>query len=103
MAGIALLLGALAFSFAPASSGGSECGWWGSPEWGEAESKDLARRALETPGGEGIAFSTARAYRECNEKLVARRNVSLGLLAVALLLPAGIVYVGRSRDQVATP
>lgn len=103
VAGLGLLLAALAFSFAPASAGVAECGWWGSPEWTEAESRDIAERAAAVPGGEGLAISTARAYRDCADTLSARRNVSLGLAASALLVPGAVLFVGRRKgSQTAT-
>ena len=115
--GAALLLGAVLFTAVPAQTTGADCGWWVAPEYDKAESKKLAENALAvaeemstTDGGEAVAAqgatlasSIARNYRDCTDKLDTRRNVSLGLLIAAGLIPAAILYVGKREDQITTP
>ena len=110
--GLTLLLGAVLFTALPANVSNTECGWWVAPEWSESESRELGERYLAVAeeastmegGGElfeqsgAQAMKVANSYRACTDKLSTRRNLTLGLLASAVLVPAGILYVGRRED-----
>lgn len=113
VAALALFVGAALFTAIPASADGAECGWWMNREYGKSESQkiaqdslDNAQEASEITGGEdlasestGLAIRVATAYRDCTNTLNTRRNVSIGLLIAAGLVPAAILYVaGRKED-----
>lgn len=113
VAALALLLGAALFTALPSSTANSKCGWWFAPEFHKAESQKLAAKALalidDTPGMESsndevtaFARQIATQWRDCHDKLATRRNISIGLLIAAGLVPAGILYVTKREDQTAT-
>lgn len=89
-------VGALAFTLVPAGTANTDCGWWFSPEWDRDESRELAT-SLAGFGDEASAMVVARNWRECDEALSTRRNVSLGLLGAGVLIPGAVVFVGRGR------
>lgn len=112
VAGLALLLGALLLTFLPTNSQDTKCGHWFNPEWDRAKSQalaeeyaDIADEAAELANDEGIgaeasasAYQIASAYRRCDDSLGTRRNLSIGLLVAAGLVPAAIVFVGKARE-----
>ena len=105
--GLALLLASVLFTALPASTSGAtnaKCGHWFSPEYDKATSKKLALDAasIGTDEGNDLALKVAYSYRDCRDKLATRRNLSIGLLIAAGLVPAAIIYVGRRDDQIAT-
>ena len=84
------------------------------PEFKKSESKKMAEKtlalAVDEPGYESVnadiadsAREIAIRWRDCNDKLTTRRNVSIGFLLAAGLVPAGILYVGKREDHIATP
>jgi len=118
--GLALLLGALAFTFAPSKASDATCGWWFNTEWDRAESKKIADEywdmleesqadALSSPGiaeveGEirASALDIAQNYRACTDELTRRRNISIGLLAGAVMVPVAILFVAGRENQTAS-
>lgn len=102
VAGLVLLLGAGLFTFLPTNANGSTCGTWVAPEWDKDESAELAGRAADLGDeGEALAREVATNYRQCTDALSTRRLLSIGLLVGAVLLPAGIVFVGRGQTATA--
>lgn len=109
-AGAILATLALAVTFAPASSSGNDCGTWVAPD-GTASRilDDLAAKdpaatlGLET--GRAILAERARAVAdECADTLQSRRSWALGLLVLALMVPAGIAWATRTdRGRIGEP
>lgn len=119
VAGLALLLGAALFTLLPTSASGATCGHWFSPEFTKANVSDLLGRQADLdaqiessgdiPGNAELAAeneaSAARLienYRACDDALDTRRNLSIGLLIAAGVVPAAILFVGGRKDQTAT-
>lgn len=98
------ILGAVSATLLPTSPQGASCGTWVSPEWTDQKTNALVDQALELTdqsisgdiAGEGYAIaSNARtAQRLCSDALGTRRTVSIVLLGLALVLPAGLLFVG---------
>lgn len=110
--GLGLLLGAVLFTAWPTSAQDSKCGHWFNPEWDRERSQNLAQEFFdlaeeaEASGDDEIraesesrAYSIASSYRRCDDALATRRNLSIGLLIAAGVIPAAILYVGRRDDQ----
>jgi hypothetical protein len=107
--GIALLLAAVAATFLPTEPDGVEgCGSWVAPGISDGEYEDLIAEYgdlyddAEALGVEsrvyGGAANLANAKRSCDDALGTRRTVSLLLLGGAVLVPAGVLFVGRRRE-----
>ena len=75
---IILFVLGLGVSFAPSSSAGSSCGNWVSPNWPLEDSMELAEK-WDDLGDRGTALQVASVARDCSDKLVVRRNITIGL------------------------
>lgn len=113
-AGFGLLLVAGLVAFLPAATDRASCGWWGSPNWGESESRalvekwtDLAERSgelpadIETTPGSAAAGAryVAENYSRCHAKLKTRRTLTFVLLGLAVLIPVGMVRATGRREE----
>ena len=114
--GWALLLGAVALTFAPSHAIDATCGWWFTPEWNRERSKeiadgymDMAHESQADPhgspeiaefegGARASALEVAQNYRACTDELTRRRNISLGLLAGGVVVPVAIRFVAGRED-----
>jgi hypothetical protein len=108
VAGALLLLGAVAATFLPTSPQGQTCGTWVAPEWEEEATdqlverwQDLGERDFLGGGAEaaGRVASIRGAQRACDSALGTRRTVALVLLAGAVLVPAGVMFVAGGRRE----
>lgn len=106
--GLALLLGAVAFTLAPSSTSNANCGSWFNPEWEKGHSKALAAKALEQTNGtfpeidaraRALASDIAENYRMCTDELTRRRNLSIGLFAGAVVVPVAILFIVGREDK----
>lgn len=100
VAGVVLLLGAVAATFLPTSPQGATCGSWVDPEWKDDETDELVR-GWQDLGQDGEAIGVRMVKRACDDALSTRRTVSLVLLGSAVVVPTGIAFVGgatRRRD-----
>jgi|SRR5664279_2768548 len=116
VAGLGLLLAAVLVAFLPAATDRTSCGWWGSPEWGESESReladkyvDLAEQSAELPAefdttsgsAAAGALQVAENYNQCDAKLDTRRTFTFVLLGLTVVMPVGVIYVtGRREDAI---
>ena len=111
---LGLLLATALVAFLPSSTDRASCGWWGSPEWGEGESRalaeryvDLAEQSAELPDGFDTtsesaasgALGVAENYRRCDAALDTRRTFTFILLGLAVATPVGVIYVGGKRED----
>ena len=107
-----LFLGAVAATFLPTSPQGATCGTWVAPEWDDESTQRLLDRAGVLregagidPSGElgaevaGLAASVSASKRLCDDALSTRRTVALVLLGAAVLVPAGVLFVGAGRRE----
>lgn len=104
------LLAAAAATFLPTEPSGVEgCGSWVAPELSDDEYDgmiedysgmydDASRLGM---GGDvyGGAANLARMKRACDDALATRRTLTIFLLGGAILVPAGVLFVGKRRDQ----
>lgn len=103
------ILGAVASLVLPTSPQGANCGTWLAPEWtdsGTAEIVDgteaLREQSLDpelSEDGTSMAYAAVTSKRLCDDALGTRRTVSLVLLGMAVIVPAGVVFVGRGRSE----
>lgn len=107
--GTLAILGSVGATFLPTSPQGASCGTWVAPEWTDEKTDALVDRALELTdqsvsddiAGQGYAIATnARtAQRLCNDALGTRRTVALVLVAMGLVLPVALMFVGGSTTR----
>jgi hypothetical protein len=102
---------ALAAMFLPTEKAGADCGTWPAPEYSDAKMAELAESYagldvesmtalgmgadVAALGANARAIATAKAA--CDDALSTRRNLTFGLLAGVALVPAGVVFVGRTK------
>lgn len=108
---VVLGLAALAVMFIPTERAGSDCGTWPAPEYSDARIAELAEsyagvdvESLEALGEGDVVAGLAADARgvavakiACDEALSTRRNLTLGLLAGLVVVPAVAVFVGRAK------
>jgi|SRR6478752_6549633 len=103
------VLGSVAALVLPTSPQGASCGTWLAPEWTDSgtqrildSTEDVREQNLDADlaqDGASIAYIAATSKRLCDDALGTRRTVSLVLLGLAVVVPAGIVFVGRARED----
>lgn len=95
-----LLLGAVAAADLPTSPHGAECGTWFAPHWTDSRVQEVSDKAegLQSDGS-GIVYAAEATQRACDDALGTRRTVSLVLLVLAVLVPAGVLFIGRGRTE----
>lgn len=110
-----LLCGALA-TFLPTSPEGATCGTWVAPEWTDEDMQDVADAAevgedlaaLNIDGSldgqlsdlSGAAYAAVASKRLCDDALGTRRTVSIVLLILGVVAPAGVLFIaGARRDD----
>ena len=102
--GVVLLLGALAAWAVPSSGpNGWGCGRWTDEQMdGEEIAQlldDTAALGGVDPELEARARGIGEDYLACREILASRREWTLGLLGAAVVLPAGVLFVGAGRRK----
>lgn len=110
---VVFAIAALAVMFMPTEKAGADCGTWPAPEFSDARMAkladsydDLDLEAMRTLGmGDDAAEleaggrSIVAAKIACDDALSARRNATLGLLAGLLIVPGGMVFVSRAKND----
>lgn len=113
VAGLVLTAGAVLVTLLPATpAAGIECGTWVAPEWDDDTTRELLDDAqrihdrTDSPeiaaGARQVARDVRRAADLCAPALSARRAIALSLAGLALILPAAVIWVGRSRRDEGT-
>jgi hypothetical protein len=107
-----LLFGAVGAIGLPASApGGSSCGTWLTPEYGDEEVRALSEEIGTTYDGArafdvlqddaselaGVGAALVRSKVACDDALGTRRTLTIVFLGLAIAAPLGVVFVGGSR------